>query len=91
MSFELTGLLFEIIGLKLDAARTALAGNTPDGSTPGVAIEVVETSAPPRKNNRHTFGDWRVLRVRRIENEIENSVLELTVARELLEHAPRET
>lgn len=79
-------------GWKLDAARDALAGSTPDRSTPdrstpGPALRVVETSAPPRKNVAHVFGDWRVLRVRRVPGEGAEPVVELTVARELLEHA----
>jgi hypothetical protein len=78
--------LSAIVGLKLDAARAALAG-----STPSLALRVVETSAPPRKNAPHTFGEWRVLRARRIEENSEQPILELTVARELLEHAPRKS
>jgi hypothetical protein len=72
----------DVTAWKLDTARAALAG-----STPGLALCIVETSAPPRKNAAHVFGDWRVLRVRRVDGETENPVLELTVARELLEHA----
>jgi hypothetical protein len=78
----LTISLPDVVGWKLDAARAALAG-----STPGLDLHGVETLAPPRKNAAHVFGDWRVLRVRRVDGETANPVLELTVARELLEHA----
>jgi hypothetical protein len=81
---ELTISLSEIVGLKLDAASAALAG-----STPGVALRIVETSAPLRQNSEHTFGERRVLRARFLENS-EQPTIELTLARELLEHAPRE-
>lgn len=79
-------LLSQVIGLKLDAARMVLAG-----STPGQAMRIVETCAPPRKNATYTFGEWRVLRAQYLEAHNKQPILELTVARELLEHARPES
>ena len=51
-------------------------------------LEIVET-APPREPRHYTpeWGDWRVVR----ERELENGVLQLTVARELLKEHSHET
>ena len=51
-------------------------------------LEIVET-APPREPRHYTpeWGDWRVVR----ERELENGVLQLTVARELLKEHRHES
>jgi hypothetical protein len=65
-----------VVGMRLDEARVALAGNE---STRGLPLRLVET-APTRKkidSEINRFGDWRVLRARLLPK-----VIELTVARE---------
>lgn len=68
--------MLDLTGWKLDEAREAL---TADPSTRALAVQLVETAAPARKNSNQTLGEWRVLRVRRADQNIE-----LTIARELL-------
>ena len=83
--------MLDVTGWKLDDARAALTGSTPAGSTPSLELSIVETAAPPRKNAPHIFGEWRVLRARRILENSEQAIIELTIARELLEHAPHKS
>jgi hypothetical protein len=71
----------QFIGWKLDEARAALAR---DESTRALALRLIETAAPLRKNQSveeqgAKLGAWRVLRAQVVESEIE-----FTVAREQL-------
>jgi hypothetical protein len=71
--------LEQFVGWKLEEARAALERGE---STRSLAVRLIETAAPLRKNQNieeqeAKLGDWRVLRAQLIENEIE-----IVVARE---------
>lgn len=68
-----------LLNLPLDSARE-LCGER--------ELEIIET-APPREPRHYTpvWGAWRVVR----ERELESGILQLTVARELLQELRDET
>lgn len=75
----------DFTGWKLEDARTALAA---DGVS-WDSVAIIETAAPERRGPAHTFGEWRVLHCRELQQKAPERHLELVVVRELLAEAHR--